>query len=271
MIHFFKKRSLHSTQRIERTRKRFFSFFLFFLILVVSGTALVSWGSHRKEISISSIKIIGAESISSKSIKEIALKSLDGRYWKLFSRASSLIYPRKQIEKKIFETFPRVASVAVFLDELRELVIEIEEREPTYLWCGEKISLNENVKPQCYFIDPEGIIFTKSPYFSGNVYFEMYGKISGTNIYNNPTSPPLGFFFLKSENFMRVVAFKNELASSGMRAEKFILEEKGDVAFVFPSGTELLLNFSQDFGMVLYNLLAAFDTESINKEMLYEL
>lgn len=281
----FKKRSLYSTQRAERTRRRLFYSVFFSALFLVAGIFLAARSSYWEKVSIVQIKISGAESIPKEEIRALVQGKIQGAYLSLFNRASSFLYPRKEIEKSLSLAFPRMANVAVSLERLREIQVDVEERVPSYLWCGSTLNPAEGLttsgeylssknlsREQCYFIDPQGVIFTEAPHFSGNVYFEMYGDISGKSVFSeNAPERPIGFFFLPTQDFERIIALKNELANSGIIAEKFIVEnEERDAAFVFPNGIRLLFNLNQDFGILVYNLLAAFDTEPLKKEMLYK-
>ena len=131
---------------------------------------------------------------------------------------------------------------------------------------GEKLPL-QNARRECYFLDPLGIAFAKAPYFSGSVYFELYGKMEKGSIFQSEEhEPPLGHSFLSSGNFARVVSFRDALVADGMPPEKLAVEENGDARLFFPSGLYMKFLLTQDFGVLLSNLRAAMDTEPLRKE-----
>lgn len=269
----FPKR-LHSAQRTERTQKRLILFSLVGIFLIAGTVAALSWVSYRKEVAIASIRVSGAEAVSLKDIRGVADAELSGAYLKLFNRANGFLYPRKGIEKKLSEAFPRLASVSVSRISFKAIEVKVRERVPAYLWCGENLPL-ENARRECYFLDPGGVAFARAPYFSGNVYFEFYGKMNGSALRAASEAkplaargiePPVGLSFLSPDEFARIVAFKDALRESGMPAEKFVVEESGDAFFLFPSGLRLKFLLTQDFDAVLFNLLAALDTEPLREE-----
>jgi len=52
----------------------------------------------------------------------------------------------------------------VDIEKVKNLEINVQEREGKYIWCGENIeAVNSN---PCYFMDQSGYIFDESPYFS---------------------------------------------------------------------------------------------------------
>src|SRR3989344_5524679 len=266
----FKKR-LHSARRTERTKKRFVYVLLGGLFLFLGGTAALSWASYREEVSLRTVRISGAGAVTEKEVNEVVDVELSGSYFKLFNRANSFLYPRRSIEKKLLETFPRLASVSAYRVSLKELGVKVEERVPSYLWCG-LVLPQKDVRRECYFLDPLGVAFARAPYFSGSVYFELYGKMNGTSIfqsreYSPPAvsgvEPPIGLSFLPIDDFERIIAFKDALRESGMPPEKLVVEETGDAAFFFPSGLHLSFQPTQNFHTVLFNLLAALDTEPL--------
>ncbi|MBI2049172.1 MAG: hypothetical protein HYT29_01945 [Parcubacteria group bacterium] len=264
----FKKR-LHSVQRTERAKKRFVYFLLGGVFLFLGGAMMLSWASYREEISLRIVRVSGAGAVAEGDIREIVDAELAGSYFKIFNRANSFLYPRRNIERKLVETFPRLASVSVYRVNFQELGVKVEERVPSYLWCGPALP-EKDARAQCYFLDPLGVAFARAPYFSGAVYFELYGKMNGENILESREyEPPIGFSFLPPDDFKRIIAFRDALRASDMPPEKLILEETGDAAFFFPSGLRLSFHLTQNFHTVLFNLLAALDTEPLQKEFFY--
>ena len=282
------KRPLLSSERALRNNRRFFykalgAAFLFLVLLF-----FVSWGSRREEVTIANVTIVGTASVAENEVRAFVDDALIGTYWGLFPRKNSLIYPKDALERGLFENFPHIASAVLLRGSFKELFVEIKERVPSYLWCGSTLLATggEEQEPiatpntECYFLDPRGVVFAKAPYFSGSVYFEMYGALSGTNVFTEKRhAPPVGLLFLPLGEFKRVVAFKSALEEAGIPAEKLVLKEEGDPSsraelttgrdaeFIFSNGTRLIFNFQENFETVLHNLLAATNAEPLPKEV----
>src|SRR3989344_1472369 len=138
MIHLFKRRPLQSSERVLKNNRRFAQRAFAGIFVLLAVFFLSAWGSRREGVSISDIKIIGTASVSEKEVLAFADDALRGSYWGLFSRKNSLIYPKDALERGLFENFPHIANVAISRKSLRELSVEVNEREPSYLWCGEE-------------------------------------------------------------------------------------------------------------------------------------
>lgn len=261
----FHKR-LHSEQRTERTKKRFVFLSLTGALFFAGAVAALSWGSYREEVTIGAVRIEGAETVSKKEIRRIVDMKLSGAYLGLINRANSFLYPRTDIEENLLESFPRLAGVSAYRVGFREIAVKVKERVPSYLWCGEEY-LPALSRRECYFLDPLGVAFARAPYFSGVVYFELYGKMRGSALLTaSGIESPIGVSFLPSEDFTRVIALKEKFNEAGFLSEKLVIEETGDVTFFFFSGLRLVFNLAQDLGEIFSAVLAAVGTEPLPKE-----
>ena len=111
--------------------------------------------------------------------------------------------------------------------------IDIIERTGSFLYCGvnlpeEKLNIGEN----CYFLNNDGFIFDKAPYFSGNVYFKYYSELEG-GITN-----PLGKQMLNTEKFHKLARFIDNVASLGFKPIYIISDLEGT--------NSLYLNYSEN-------------------------
>ena len=276
---FFQRQPLYSAERTERTKRRFV-YGAFFAVLFLSATlGVLSWGSYREESRINAVRVLGVVSFPEADVRSFVEQKLAGAYWGLFSRAWSFLYPKEEITEGLWEAFPRLAGVVVHRISRNEIAIEATEREPRYLWCGETLppaSANGSgaatptggARPRCFFLDKDGVAFTGAPYFSGAVYFKMYGVMRGAALFPPGLhEPPIGLSFLSAEEWARVIAFKKALEETGISPEELFLEGEGDASFIFPSGMRLVFSMAQDFSVVHNNLLAALGTEPFTKAM----
>jgi hypothetical protein len=77
-------------------------------------------------------------------------------------------------------------TVSLGYDKFDTLNLIVKERESNYFGAFG----TPGVDKDCYFIDPTGLVFAKAPQFSGNVFFEIYGKPVATPIGSHPISAP---------------------------------------------------------------------------------
>ncbi|HAS84598.1 MAG TPA: hypothetical protein DCS23_00780 [Candidatus Yonathbacteria bacterium] len=162
-----------------RLREQSQIWFSRFIILVLLGLIFFVAGggvSHNKKWQIIQINVEGANAVSSDEIREIALEKILGNYFLVYARNNSHLFPESEIAQTLLHTFPRIASVSAVRDDEHTITINISERKPYVLWCGEEQSSKD-----CWFIDEGGFVFDKAPEFSKGVYIEVYGKLVEKN------------------------------------------------------------------------------------------
>ncbi len=203
-------------RRIRKIRTIVVFVILFFLVI----TAL-SFLSANKKMWIDNITVEGNHIIDEEEIEDEIFKNISGRYIYLFSRSNSLIYPEKRVYKNLLLNFPRIESLSIGRDNFKTLHIKITERVGAFLYCGADVPLlKKDVGENCYFINNDGLIFDRAPYFSGNIYFKYYVKLSDeTN--------PLGKQMISVEDFHQITRFIDNIENLGLKPIYISLGEDG--------------------------------------------
>ncbi|MFA6397669.1 MAG: hypothetical protein WDK96_02375 [Candidatus Paceibacterota bacterium] len=169
-----KRRDILKVSEINKKKRkilktRFVFAFIIFIFLVV----ILSLLSRNKNINIDNIEVLGNNIIDKTEILNVVENDLNGRYLFLFPKRNSLIYQKGRIKNDLLEKLKRISEVKIDLKKWRTLQIEIKERPNEYLWCGDESSIGSNFENNCYFIDGDGYIFDKAPYFSGDVFLDF--------------------------------------------------------------------------------------------------
>lgn len=189
-------------RRIKKIRILILCVVLFMVIIF-----MLSFFSSNKNITINNLVVTGTNTIDSDEIKDEINKYISGKYFYIFSKSNTFIYPRRFIEKKLLSSFPRIQLLKTKRTDLNTIQIDIIERKGFSLYCGQEIPIDINdIGEDCYFLDDNGLIFDKAPYFSGNVYFKYYLPFENSN--NNP----IGVLLLPTLEFHRLVKFINNLS-----------------------------------------------------------
>lgn len=212
----------------------------------------------------------GNDVVPDKEIKSLVDEQINGKYFYIIPKNNIFFYPKNNIKNKILKTFKRVYYVKINIADLTSIVVTVKERKPYALWCGESIP-NDNItsKGKCYFIDDKGFLFAKSPTFSDNVYFTVYGDVTGAK-----SGDLLGGVFLNEERLKKFIRLKDLLEKEGIKTSKLVQKENNDFEFyISPSGV-LIFNESQDMKKLLRNLVSAIDVKKsegkdINKNLEY--
>ena len=199
--------------KIKRNRRmRKLRVFIFYFILSVFIILVASFFSNDKRMTINKIEITGTHIIDQVEVKKNVRNDISGKYVYLFSKANSFIYPRNKIYKDLLFNFPRIDKLSIYRDNLRTMHINISERVGSYLYCGSSVpEIKTEIGENCYFLNDDGFIFDKAPYFSGDVYFKYYMKVS------NNTINPLGKQITSINNFHNLVRFIDGITSLGFK------------------------------------------------------
>jgi len=193
-----------------------------FLILFITIVWALSFFSNSNKMAINNVVITGVHIIDKEKIEAEVNKNISGKYVRLFAKSNSFIYPRNKIYNNLLLNFPRIESFSVYRDGLKTLHVDITERTGSFLYCGENIPENKDeVGENCYFINNDGFIFDKAPYFSGNVYFKYYLMVS------NGSATPLGMQMLGVEEFHRIARFIDGVSSVGFKPIYIVISQDG--------------------------------------------
>jgi hypothetical protein len=142
------------------------------------------WLSRIDALQIKTITVEGAGSALKKNIQTVADEELEKKIWFVFPRRNTLLFSKSAIEKRLL-TEPKIKTVEIDRFGFSEIKIIITERAPFALWCEKFVeqkaatAIKVETKPEsvsdCYFVDNEGFIYARAPFFSGHVFFELYG------------------------------------------------------------------------------------------------
>lgn len=225
---------------------------LFFILFIVLVFGLSVLSAYRK-ITINKIVVNGTKIINVSDIERKAKEIMSGKYLYLFSKSNIFIYPRKKIYKSLIADFPRIEKLSIGRDGFEGININISERAGSYLYCGASIPEEQkDIGENCYFINDDGYVFDKAPYFSGNVYFKYYIKE------DSPSDIPLGKQIIDKEHFHRLARFVEGVSSLGFRTTYVLIEkEKGTIYLSHAdqdTSPEIIFKDDNDLDKILSNL-----------------
>jgi len=180
-------RDIPTSPRIEnmkrKNRKRFLRSLIFFVFLMIALIIGTSYFSNDKHILISDIKIEGTNIIDEGSVRELVQQQMFGKYFYLFNKANSFIYPKNNIYNNLLKNFSRIEELSIERIGFKTLSIKIKERAGSYLYCGSIIPEDSaQIGENCFFVNNEGYIFDNAPYFSGDIYFKFYTVLQNKDV-----------------------------------------------------------------------------------------
>lgn len=232
---------------------------ILFSVLFISIVSALAYFSGNHRVTINNIKVTGTRIINISEVEDTTRELLAGKYVYLFARSNSLIYPKSAIYNKILEKFPRISTLSINRKGLNSLDIVITERAGAFLYCGSQIpELYSMVGENCYFINNDGYIFDKAPYFSGNVYFKYYAPLS------NGITNPLSTALFSPDRFHSIARFIDGIEALGFKPTDLIIGPEGNNIYLehTDSATKPVIMFTDDNNLedILNNL-----TLSMNK------
>lgn len=244
--------SLRSKKYIKDKRKRLLVDTGIRFGIVVLVVVLFSLISHLDQFEINKITVTGNDVVNEKDIQDVALEELKGKYFKIFLRNNSIIFPRKSIESSVSRKYKRIADIDVSFDDIHSIKIEVREREPEGVFCEGSIYKESIEGETCYFLDNDGYIFSKAPKFSGSLFFKFYGGDMADKI--------LGSRYLPEERFKEISFFLNAMPSVGAYPISYEWGSSGDSSVVVvPKGEArvdsiILFNNDDDLSVIYENL-----------------
>ncbi|NOY35404.1 MAG: FtsQ-type POTRA domain-containing protein [bacterium] len=245
-----------------------------FLVLSAAVSALFYIPAFR----IKNIAVQGNSTLESGEIISAASRFLQGKYFGIFPKDNILIFPKEEISAGVAGDFGRIKEIAVDGDFPDSLLINITERKPTALFCGqlptpssETPNYNTLSNPpksdlpagrqasdgsgggDCFFVDGDGVVFEKAPVFSDNVYVKFYGEKTGER---------------EISGFGKMMDFVKTAQNGGVDIIKIVMEKDGLRKFYTSEGWHIMLNENDDFQIAFENLKLALE-EKIKENRKY--
>ncbi|MCX6756038.1 MAG: hypothetical protein NTX85_01730 [Candidatus Nomurabacteria bacterium] len=212
-------------EEIKRTKRKAnirlsVLFFVLFIVLVAG----LSFLSNYKKMTINIIVVNGTRIINQSDVQDFVEGKMSGKYLYMFNRHNAFIYPHDTIYDGLLKKFTRIEKLSLNVKNVNTLEIYIKERSGSYMWCGDKVPVNEEEKGEnCYFINDDGYIFDNAPYVSGNLYFKYYLPLANAeNI--------LGSQMLSPEIFHNTIRLSDTIRESGL--DPIMITEDADYWYV---------------------------------------
>ncbi len=248
----------HEEYLRKKRQKKLFRYGLVVFIFI-SLVALLSYISHRPQIRISKVELFGGVLVTQNEIESMLLSEMSGSYFWLFPKNNSFIYSKDGLEKHLKETFKRIDTINIYRKNLKTLIIEIKERKPVAMWCGDLPSDTE----ECYFIDQNSTIFAKAPTFSGDAYFKFYGSTRSLQV-DFPTSDPIGKEYIASTTeFVEISYFILKTKELLLRPQYLVAKENNEFSLFIADGGEILFDMKIPLVIVVQNLKALLRTPAL--------
>jgi len=253
---------------LNKRRKNRFGIRLFiglglFLILAAAGIFyLLVFSPYFR---FDKIAVNGLKMVSEKQILDLASRSLGEKIYNHIPVNNPIFIPRQKIENEIIDLFPQIKKVSVENHlTSRQLVLNIEERQPAVIWCralrsdwpeinatssATSTEVIETKKPdnpkndiraeKCFFADNEGFVFADAPILSGGSLATVY----------SPADHEIKIKDIVVDKKMLdfILAVKKELVSASFNLSEFMIRSQSfnDLEIIAPEGWTIYLDAGQ--------------------------
>ncbi len=228
---------------------------IWWLLGIISILVLIVIISRREALQIKTVSVNGARVVSADEVSEEAKQLLRGYYLGLIPKTNSLVYPQEKVREGLRKKFPRLTMLALTLEDINVLRVDVSEREPFALYCGDAIKVKESSK--CYFLDKTGYIFDEAPLFSGAVYF-VYGL-------EKPLEDPLRHELLSPPDFEKLSQFISELPELGLKPVAVVVSED-ELNLFLATENNIVWKKETNLNTIYANLDAFLNNYEIKKE-----
>ena len=256
------------SRRLKTKRKIIFYSTISLLIVLLFSFCLFI--AHTKSLAIKDIQIEGIKTINKEEILQKVRESINGKYYYLFPKRNTIIYPKKIIEGKISLNFPQIKEFKIKRDGLNALNISLTERVPDGIWCVNEKSYPSNTATTtspaslknknlpsgaCYFLDDTGFIYERAPNFTGSVYFRYYGQLATTtpHLKTNKTYP-YARVYIPEEKYKITRAFAKTIKELDFEVEAIYKINEEDLSLVLKSGGNIYISQKQNLQEAFLNL-----------------
>jgi len=253
---FFKgRRALRSRRKKEADKKLLLYKGAAALVAILILFGAIAYGANRPEINIETISYEGIETISRGDFDSFVNKQLSGNFAFVFPKTNIALFPDDTIKALALDGHKRIKDISIKRTSLTSIEVEIEEREPHALWCGELILIPEE---QCYFVDEFGLVYAPAPNFSGTAFFVYYGYLGDVHVE--------GAQYLPTEEFVMLRRFAESLQALPLTPYALGVISKSDAELHFEEGGKIIFAYKDDLIATHEHLKTVLSTEKFLSE-----
>lgn len=240
------KNDILADSRMRRRKKLIYTSvfyliaFLFIFIIVFSFSYIPYF--KIKKVSIESDSTF----IKTDQLTQYVSNYLDERYLWFIHLNNIFFFPKTRVEQDILRDFPRVKEISIDRDFPNTMRIKIKERKEVVSICYIE---------DCSFIDTNGFIFEKAPFFSGSIFTKFTDNRSNVERFF------IGQQFMDEVEFKNVIKFVSLVKDYNIGISEIILKDNGEYNVITSFGWYILLDKNNDANSAFENFKISYDTK----------
>lgn len=243
--------TLPESRAHARRRRRLLLLALVVFIFVVLCAAGVTWLSNAAFLRISTVEVLGTQTLSTSTIAAFVEGELAGSYLYFFPKNNIFLYPKEIVSRELLSAMPTIAEVNLRAKNFHTLAVAIIEHQPKALWCGEVVASSS----PCFLLDENGLAYAAAADFSGDAYQRYYGALA-------PGTSPR--HYLTSTQFHSLSALVDTIAQNQKpnSVRGVLVDQNSDVRLTFASGFVLLFPLGDDGGDIYQRFTLALQSDA---------
>lgn len=230
-------------KRRKRVRRVRLLIALSVLLLLLLGIVIgLSWVPF---IRIHMVEVRGTETIATSTLEEFVNGEIEGKMIFVLPKNNIFLYPKQNIISKLLARYPTLKGANVRAQNFETIGVEVAERKPRALWCGE----NKSDGDQCYLMDETGFAYAEAPAYENAPYVRYFGAATTTEGFTSSITPKQ---FLTAENFAALLALVDALAAHQKNSliKEAEVDSHSDVYLAFSNGFTLIFSLKDAKGDV---------------------
>jgi cell division septal protein FtsQ len=251
----------------KRERTRVVLRGLLYLVMIVGVVAAGVYALHRPELRIQQVFVNNTGVIPNDTVASAIRAMMHDSYLHLIPKDSTFFLSTTQIANELRTAFPRIAQVTVQRTGMEGLNVNVDEREPAALWCGDVVPPiassfgavqekgREEVWGNCYLVDAGGFIYAEAPVYTGNTFPRYYGSLEHAE--------PTGQNILVSDEFSRFQNLFVGLAHQEPTLAAVLIVDERDIELYLDGGIRLLALRAEVPDTIIRRVITLFSTKSL--------
>jgi len=216
-------------------------------------------------LQVEKIDISGNNLINSDDLIKKIKTNLEGKYFGLFPKANIFLIPKDKILAELPEEFKRIKKISLDKKYFGAIAVKLEERSNAVLFCE---------KEDCAYVDENGFVFEKAPYFSGAVFLKLIEQRNSDSGENAKTIDEyLGTNLIAENEFKKILEFADLArmdstrlaAKTGGGVSEVVLKKENIYEFYMNEGWKIILNDKNEPQNAYLNLITALDSNIKDK------
>lgn len=260
-------------QKKRKRRTQTWALYTVLFVLLLGG---FTYASHHAAFRVEQI-VVNNLTYTDRMAVELAIKeTIDGRYLGLFAKTNTFTLPRRAIRSRIMRDHPAVEHIAIDVQGLHTVSVEVREYTPVARWCATPVTPAPSLVhddgvtvtgtlPQvtisrtgdeCFVLNADAVVFAPAVDAVPADLITFFGAITTDPIRQQYTSPARLRDLLA---FARLVRRLEIITTE-------VWTSNGDVyAFVTQPGAQLYVDATEDLGETFTNLETVMKRDAINR------